>query len=67
MRIAILAVLLGLVGVVPASAVAQGPQWVPAHVIEATSATDGSRVVTAAVINLKMCYEAQMQPWAKMK
>jgi len=39
----------------------------PAHVVEATSATVGSQVVTAAVIDLNMCYEAQMQPWHRMK
>lgn len=68
MRISVLGSLLASAGLVAASAVAgAAPQWAPSHVIEATSATDGTRVVTAAVIDLKMCYEAQMQPWTKMK
>jgi hypothetical protein len=46
---------------------ATSPQWIPSHAIEATSVTDGTHVVTAAVVNLRMCYEAQMQPWRRMK
>lgn len=67
MRNVSLILVMPIVALLSSSASAASPQWTPAQVVEATSVTDGTRVVTAAVINVKMCYQAQMQPWRRMK
>lgn len=44
------------------SAATFGPSWSPTDASSITSSTDGHQVTTAAIVDLKMCYEAQLQP-----
>jgi len=52
----------GLLPLAVSASSAGQPQWALASASEITAATDGHQVTTAAVIELKMCYEAQLQP-----